>query len=77
MLGCRGCTLKFQAREHTDIDGVIKMGEPYQTNKPKKDKKEGVQLRLYPWQKKKIKANKTTAQRLLDDAVSKLPDTAA
>lgn len=74
LLGCRGCTLKFQAREYINLDGSKRLGEPYQTAKPKADKKEGVQLRLYPWQKKRIKANKTTAQKLLDEAVNNLPE---
>lgn len=76
LLGCKGCTEKFQARIYTDVDGTEKIGTPYQTAKPKADKKRGIQLRLYDWQRKRVKRNKTTPQKLLDDAISELPEVA-
>lgn len=74
LLGCRGCTELFQAREYQDSEGKKKLGAPYQTAKRKPDSKKMIALRLYEWQKKRIKANKTTAQKLLDEAVDALPD---
>ncbi len=68
LLGCEGCNEKFQARVQ---DG--KIGQPYQVNKKKADPKIGIQLRLYKWQRARIMAAKTTAQKLLDEAVSNLP----